>query len=360
MRPLSQSDGQRARGGWLYAAVPWLLVGTILALLAGQLRVQAGETRPAPVRVTAGPQAELMLGVTTTPLAQNSYSPWGENGLDSVDEFESDARAHVSVVLWYADWAHVPRPDLKQLRAIAERGSLPEITWEPWDHTWNTARQPRYRLRQIIKGRYDALIRRWARDLVAYGEPVRLRFAHEMNGNWYPWSEAANRNRPGEFAKAWRRVWRIFKKEDAANVEWVWSPVANKVKPIEYPGDAYVDRLGLSGFVGGVQLRHRPWRSFMKVFGRSLRQLRRIAPHKPIELSEVGAAEQGGSKPAWIRGMFRSLARRARIDTVIWFNLDKGSDWRIQSSQESIRAFQAGARANRVGQPTAQFTSQVR
>ena len=32
------------------------------------------------------------------------------------------------------------------------------------------------------------------------------------------------------------------------------------------------------------------------------------------------------------------------IDTLIWFNLDKGSDWRIQSSKESIRAFRAGVR----------------
>ena len=133
-----------------------------------------------------------------------------------------------------------------------------------------------------------------------------------MNGNWYPWCEAANRNRPGDFAKAWRRVWRIFRRAGAANVEWVWSPVALEVKTIEYPGDRYVDRLGLSGFVGGVQLRHRPWRSFTKLFRRSLRQLTtHRARSKPIEISEVGVAEQGGDKPAWIREMFRALARQA-------------------------------------------------
>lgn len=296
-----------------------------------------------------------MLGVTTTALARNSFSPWRQNGPASVKEFERDAHAHASVVMWYADWANVRRPDVRQLRAIARRGSLPEITWEPWNHAWNSAAQPTYRLRRIIEGRHDALIRRWARDLAAYGEPVRLRFAHEMNGNWYPWSEAANRNRPGEFAKAWRRVWRIFKKEGATNVEWVWSPVAIRVKKIEYPGRAYVDRVGLSGFVGGIQLRHRPWRSFEKVFGHALSQLTRLAPDKPIEISEVGAAEQGGDKPAWIRGMFRALARRPEIDTLIWFNLDKGSDWRIRSSTESARAFQAGAHARRVGQHAARF-----
>jgi mannan endo-1,4-beta-mannosidase len=335
--------------------VPWLLVVAITALVAAQLGLDDGESRRAPVRVTPHPKAELMLGLTTVALARNSFSPWRENGLYSVEEFERDTHAHASVVMWYADWANVRRPDVKQLRAIARRGSLPEITWEPWNHAWDNARQPTYRLRRIIDGRHDGLIRRWARDLAAYGGPVRLRFAHEMNGNWYPWSEAANRNHPGEFAKAWRHVRRIFEHERAANVEWVWSPVALRVKKIEYPGDAYVDRLGLSGFVGGVQLRHRRWRPFEKVFGHSLRQLRRIAPDKPIEISEVGAAEEGGDKPAWIRGMFRALARRPKIDTLIWFNIDKGSDWRIQSSKASVRAFEEGAREPRVGQRAARF-----
>ena len=98
--------------------------------------------------------------------------------------------------MWYSDWANVRRPDLGQLRAVARRGSLPEITWEPWDHAkglW--VPQPAFRLRRIIAGRYDALIRRWARDLAAYGGPVRLRFAQEMNGNWYPWAETFNGNR---------------------------------------------------------------------------------------------------------------------------------------------------------------------
>jgi hypothetical protein len=345
-----------------------VLVLAIATLLAGQLQLDDRESprasasddrgpRQAGVPVVPDARAELMLGVTTSALARNSFARWGGNGLGSVEEFERDARAHASVVMWYADWANVRRPDLEQLRAIARRGSLPEITWEPWDSARGLrVPQPAFRLRRIIGGRYDALIRRWARDLRTYGGPVRLRFAHEMNGNWYPWAEQFNGNRPGEFAKAWRRAWRIFKEEGAANVEWVWSPVVPGVKKIEYPGHAYVDRLGVSGFVGGVILRFRRWQSFEKAFDVALRRLRAIAPGKPIEVSEVAASERGGDKPAWIRGMFRTLARTPEIDTLTWFNLDKGSDWRIESSAASVRAFQTGARSPRVGQQTARFT----
>ena len=335
-----QPHAEAPRHGILYVVVPWMLAMAVIGLLAGRVVLESRGSIRADVRgAVPNAQADLALGVTTEVLARNSFAPWRENGLDTVAEWERDAGAHADVVMWYSDWANVRRPDLQQLGAIAGRGSVPEITWEPWNHARQSARQPRYRLRQIIRGRHDALIRRWARDLAAYGGPVKLRFGHEMNGNWYPWCEAANDNRPGDFAKAWRRTWRIFRRAGASNVEWIWSPVALDVRSGLYPGDRYVDRLGLSGFVGGIQLRHRPWRSFTTLFRRSLRQVRRIAPGKPIEISEVGVAEQGGDKPAWIRQMFRGLARQRVIDTLIWFNLDEGSDWRIQSSKESSRAF---------------------
>jgi beta-mannanase len=343
--PRPQGAERGAVRGRFYATVPWLLAAVIGGLIAAQVGLSMdGSSSGAAKPIEPDRRAHPRIGLTTAELAQNSFSPWRGSALDGVDKFERAVRARADVVMWYADWANVRRPDIRQLRVIALRGSVPEITWEPWNHAWHSARQPTYRLRRIIEGRHDGLIRRWARALAAYGGPVRLRFAHEMNGNWYPWSEAANRNRPRQFAKAWRHVWRIFKREGASNVEWVWSPVALKIPKLQYPGDAYVDRVGLSGFVGGVQLQHNRWRSFMKVFGPALRRFARIAPRKPIEISEVGAAEEGGDKAKWIRGMFRSLAHRSKIDSVIWFDLDKGSDWRIQSSSKSVRAFRAGVR----------------
>ena len=51
---------------------------------------------------------------------------------------------------------------------------------------------------------------RWARQVAAYKGPVLLRFAQEMNGRWYPWSESTNGNHRGEFVRAWRHVHAIF------------------------------------------------------------------------------------------------------------------------------------------------------
>lgn len=283
------------------------------------------------------------IGVTTDALAKNSTSPWRRGDLGEVNAFEQVVRAHVGIVQWFADWAHNPRVDLAQLRAIAARGSVPEISWEPWDYTGGLARpQPRYTLRSIYTGAHDAYIRTWARGLRAYGHPVLLRFAHEMNGGWYPWGRTVNSNHPGEYKRAWRHVHDLFRAAGVRNVQWVWSPVARNLDRKDYPGDAYVDIVGLSGFNGGTALNWTGWRSFSDIFDGSLRQLQAISHHsKPVQISEVASAEAGGDKATWIHGMFIYLRSHRAVRSVLWFDLRKQTDWRVTSSAGAARAFAA-------------------
>jgi beta-mannanase len=305
----------------------------------------ASATPPPPSRVSRS--ATVDLGVTTGPMARNAWRVWSARDLRTVEAFERAAHKRVSVVMWYADWARNPI-DLEQLREVAATGAIPEITWQPWDYSKGFyTYQPRYTLESIIDGSHDRYVRSWAHALARYGKPVRLRFGQEMNGNWYPWAEAANHNKPGQYVAAWRHLHRIFAAAGARNVQWVWSPFATSVKAEEYPGNAYVDILGLSGFNGGPDLRWSRWQPFERLFGPAMAALRAIAPHKPIELSEVAASEAGGSKAAWIAGMFASLRRDPQIVSVVWFNLDKTSSWMIQSSRAAQRAFARGVASPR-------------
>jgi cellulose synthase (UDP-forming) len=280
------------------------------------------------------------LGVSTLALARNPTIPWRLRDLHEVNDFEHMARARVGIVQWFADWRHT-RLDVAQLRAVAGRGSIPQITWEPWDSTGTTV-QPRYTLRTIIDGRHDAYIRSWARGLRRYGARVQLRFAQEMNGDGYPWVEGLNANRPGEFARAWRHVHHIFSVEGATNVRWVWSPVTGRVHRGQYPGDRYVDIVGLSGFNGGSLLNWNGWRTFAEAFDAPLREVRRIAPDKPVQISEVATAKQGGSKPLWIKEMFDYISAHRYIRAVLWFDLPKQTDWRVATSPGAVRAFADG------------------
>jgi beta-mannanase len=279
-------------------------------------------------------------------LARNSWRAWRQADLASVNEFEHAIHKHVSVVMWYEDRSH-PEPLLRQLEAVSRRGSIPEITWEPWDALYAVRHQPRFRLRNIVSGRFDAMIRVWAKSLAAYGKPVRLRLAQEMNGSWYPWSEVANGNRPGEFVRAWRHVHDVFTAAHATNVRWVWSPAAITIPRELYPGSKYVDAVSLSLFNGGSQLHYSSWRPFASLAGPALARLHTLAPDKPVELSEIGCAPRGGNKTAWIAGMFKTLRRYPAVHSVIWYDLTKWSDWGVLPGSQAARAYAAAVAGQR-------------
>jgi hypothetical protein len=358
-----RGDGGARRGRRVAAATTLAMLGiaaAVIALVAVQIHGLSGGAsraaagRPWPVPASS---ASIDIGVTTLPLARNSWRAWRPSDLATVDVWEQAVHKHASVVMWYADW-NTTAPALAQLESVAARGAVPEVTWEPWRSFRSEAErsrrpgvparvQPRYRLRNIVAGTFDPYIRRWAQRLAAYGKPVRLRFAQEMNGDWYPWSERRNGNRRGDFVRAWRHVHRLFRAAGAANVLWVWGPAAVDIDAGLYPGDAFVDYVGLTAFNGGLQMRYNRWRPFAKVVGEATRRLHAIAPGKPIELSEVGCAEEGGDKAAWITGMFATLPRHPDITSVIWYDVDKGSDWRVSSSRRAADAFSAGVAGSR-------------
>jgi cellulose synthase (UDP-forming) len=291
------------------------------------------------------------LGVTTRSLAENQTTAWEQGDLGEVNAFEKVAATHVGIVQWFADWRH-GSVDVAQLRAVAARGSTPQITWEPWDNARRDSNQPAYTLASIIRGRHDTYIRSWAHDLRQYGGPVLLRFAQEMNGVVYPWAEAKNGNRPGEYARAWRHVHDIFTAEGATNVSWVWCPVTRAVVPAQYPGDRYVDVVALSGFNGGTALPWGGWRTFADAFNAPLQSLRRLAPDKPVQISEVSTAQAGGSKSLWIKQMFDYVQAHTWIRSVLWFDLPKQTDWRVATSPAAERAFADGvARMQRTAAP---------
>jgi beta-mannanase len=194
------------------------------------------------------------------------------------------------------------------------------VTWEPWLYTDPAGTdQLEYQLSKIINGDFDAYIKRWADDSKSWGHPYFLRFAAEMNGDWFPWSEQVNGNEPGEYVRAWRHVHTIFANEGVTNVTWVWSPNIeyDGSTPLEelYPGDDYVDWLGMDGYNWGT-VPHRArtaslegtntnrsatvtgWQTFSQVFTQTYTHITALST-KPLMVAETASAEQGGSKANW-------------------------------------------------------------
>jgi len=168
-----------------------------------------------------------------------------------------------------------------------------------------------------------------------------------MNGSWAPWEAGVNGNTPQQYVAAWRHVHDIFAAHGATNVKWVWGPnVFGGGSAVDftpyYPGSKVVDVLALDGYNWGAL---DVWQTYSQVFGSSYDVLVKLDPRKPVMIAETASTELGGDKAAWITSAYtREIPRRTpRVKIVVWFNIKKETDWRVESSLASLAAYRAVA-----------------
>jgi hypothetical protein len=273
---------------------------------------------------------------------------------DVVSGAQSDLRRQPAAAMWFTRFESA-FPE-SQLRFLAQRNIAAQITWEPWDH-----RNKAVPLADIASGQWDAYIDGWAQAAAKLGQPFMLRFAHEFNGDWYPWCTVNNEKQPELFIKAHRRVVQRFRAAGAHQVQWVWcfnnasAPAASWNDPrVAWPGDEFVDWIGIDGYNFGTSRSWSRWTPFAEVFGPALATARDIAPDKPIVLAELGCSETGGDKAAWIAAMFKDLEAMPKVRAFTWFDTVKETSWSLTSSDESwLTAIESLRRASVRGNGTA-------
>ena len=198
------------------------------------------------------------------------------------------------------------------------------VSWEPWKPVPSALGvgaqaepQPGYRNVDIARGVQDRYITRFARELARFPGTVYLRYAHEMNGYWYPWSHD-----PAAYRWAWKRMVRLFRIAGARNVRFVWSVNANLYEPAAvwratmqryWPGRRFVDLVGTTMIDFGGNKDY-PVREFAP----RLRELRRLYG-KPIVLAETNTEAQGAV--AWLGDLRTMLQRMPWIRGVFWSQL---------------------------------------
>jgi beta-mannanase len=229
---------------------------------------------------------------------------------------------HLNYYNWEADWTgSVTQADLAA-------GRIPLISWEP--HHIDFAR--------IIDGSLDATIIARAKSSKALGKKLFLDFSPEMNGD-----EAWNGNNAPQYVAAYRHIHDLFVAAGADNVVWAWcpnvtdTPGGNRTTMDYYPGDAYVDWTGVDGYNWGTT-NGGGWQTFQQVFQNIYPLL--AAKKKPIIIGEMASTEVGGDKGKWIDGIIPTLRTNyPLIKAVVWFDINKETDWRISSSPASEAEF---------------------
>jgi endoglucanase len=268
---------------------------------------------------------------------------WGfyESSFDTqkIFDLEKNLGKSPDMIAVFVHWGNENKFPTYLDPVIKNRKKTLVIFWEATDYTVGTPDQPRFSYDAILRGDWDAYLKSFAADAKTYGAPVILIPFAEMNGDWFPWSGTKNGNSPEKEILAYRHVREIF--ADVQNVKFGWAGNNDSVPDTPensldkyYPGDEYVDYVGVDGFNFGD-----PWQTFDEMFAAPLTTLAKYK--KPIYLFSFASAE-GANKPEWITDAFtKQIPKYPKIAGWIWFNENKERDWRINSDPNSLAAFKA-------------------
>jgi len=277
-----------------------------------------------------------------------------------IDDFEKLIEHQIGSVMWYPTFQEdFP---MEQCQKLQELGKIPHLTWElffPDSVDYNTMplEGTYYLMDEVLAGKHDAYIEKFATDAKQFGGKVLIRFLHEFNGNWYLWGGNKNGREnggPEKVVAVWKYVVDKFREAGADNVKWIWNPHGPSVDASEeawndianyWPGDDYVDWIGLDAYNwypkdpwGG----DRPFRDFDNCFKDVYEKCTKLGD-QPIMIAEFATAEfehEGFTKKDWIEDAMSKMKNDyPRIKMFIWFHINKELDWRVNSSDEALEVF---------------------
>lgn len=252
----------------------------------------------------------------------------GISDIQAINELESRENIDFDIISFYLAWTDesVNKFPHQLMDSIYQKNAIPMITWEPWASTLasnDTVRdlsEEKKVFKHIIDGYFDDYIIKFANILKTYDKPIFLRFAHEFDNPQYPWSQAGN-NTSEELKAAWIYVHKLMKKEGAHKAIFVWNPWKPKGMNNYYPGDQYVDWIGLTMLNYGPLNENGEVLPFNKLYEPFKNKLYWFT-RKPIMLAEFGSLKLGqNNQESWLTNAVDSInSSHENIKALVFFN----------------------------------------
>jgi beta-mannanase len=267
-------------------------------------------------------------------ISLGGYSLEGEFD-DLVDLFAVDH--------YFVDWdSYDPESLQSELHETISRDRWPLVTVEPFASDLDS--QKVKLLEGIVAGNYDATIAQICSDFSEIDHPILIRFMHEMdheaNIGRYPWVG----NDPKSFIAGYQYF--VDNCRDLVDeTYYVWSPVGSSRLQEFYPGDNYVDLIGLSlySFPSWELDKYGKVYNFDDNFKTKYESV--SGYNKKIILAEFAVARSGSHQENFLYDMRESLDQYPLLDMVVYFNSvepfpegwgfypDTEIDWRIENTE---------------------------
>lgn len=262
-------------------------------------------------------------------LLSGIFDPLTDTGISSLQLLGSSTsrKAGADIVSGYISWGDGPECFLPAGYAysIYNAGSIPLITWEPWQRLFNNEQDSvgihgdREVFKRICEGRYDAYIRRFCHEIASFKRPVFIRFAHEFDNPAYPWSSTGG-NTAESFRLAWQYLHHFFSREQVDNVAWVYTPWQPESIETYYPGPEYVDWIGIDVLDYATTHGDQSTNPFSSLYT-PFRKNKLLLSGKPVMISEMGKLGTLQEKQAWLKEAVHAISTQyPEIKAYVLFN----------------------------------------
>ncbi len=268
---------------------------------------------------------------------------------DSLKDFENKIAHNFEFALWYTAFCKEYNPE--EMRSFLDKAyadeKIVEMTLQP-----NLEHEAGNDLFRVLDGYYDEFLDAYAKDMVDFGHPVLFRFANEMNGDWCEYSGYQMSLDTELYREMYKYVYSFFEKNNADNVIWIWNPNGKSfpdfnwnMEDMYYPGDVYVDVLGLTLYNTGNFYEGETWIEFKDLYT-PLYENSMKKYNMPFMITEFSCARAGGNKEEWTKAMLSEIENYKNIKVAVWWN---GADYTtdgeisrayfIDDSEEMVNIF---------------------
>ncbi len=280
----------------------------LLAAWGGALAMAGSHGLSAAQAQTSSSMPDKRPVITQDSLRFGAYDPHGD--------FTDDKNSTIEHL--FLPWEDVDLSSLGIADAYArERNRSLLITVEPWSWALDWRVSPEDLYAGIMNGRYDANMTEICSVASSLKSDVTIRWAQEMDEDegqftWAFWS-------PPQYVAAYRRMVEVCRKQ-LPDAKYMWSPKGVEGLEQFYPGDSFVDVIGLSVFALQQYDRDK--------FGRDRGFAETVEPGyqrvvgfgKPIVVAELGYKGDEAYVRNWAETAAKPDPKFPELTAVVYFN----------------------------------------
>jgi len=251
------------------------------------------------------------------------FEPSTIRGLEPLNEFEETINYDFNYLLQYYNLNSYISDD--NIQSIYDQGKVLEFTLQ----TSVYGEYNQDATLDVLNGIYDEDLDRIVDHVSRIDGPVLFRLNNEMNGDWCFYNAFWYQKDTELYKELWTYIYRKFEEASADNIIWVFNPNESSFPGFKwnhysnyFPGEKYVDIIGVTGYNTGNYYEGEIWRGFEEIYDEFMPEYEFVFNDYPMMITEFGSSSIGGDKALWLDEMFDVINKYDLKAAIYWNSID--------------------------------------